>query len=216
MKEYVVYIHLNKSNNKPYIGITCASNINMRWKHGKGYKACNPHFKQAIQKYGWDGFHHIIYRTQLGEQEAKDLERRLIYLFRADDKRFGYNGTKGGDGCDKGKNCYDADVYREKHKLYARKQRAEHPERFRESSKKYYNNNKEKCKAAQKKWREAHREERREYHNKVAMEWRENNRDKIHEAIRKYKEKFRAEHGMCPEAWRRKQKREALKKGNNT
>jgi hypothetical protein len=51
---YSVYKHTNKYNNKIYIGITKQNPIK-RWANGKGYKI-NSHFRNAIEKYGWDNF----------------------------------------------------------------------------------------------------------------------------------------------------------------
>ena len=53
-----IYLHRNKINNKVYIGQTIQS-PEERWKNGNGYKGCY-YFYNAIQKYGWDNFEHII------------------------------------------------------------------------------------------------------------------------------------------------------------
>lgn len=76
---YCVYIHLNKINNKSYIGITCQNPL-IRWQGGRHYKTC-PHFNRAIQKYGWNNFEHFIFQDNLTQQKANDIERLLIKLF---------------------------------------------------------------------------------------------------------------------------------------
>jgi group I intron endonuclease len=93
---YYVYIHVNKSNSKRYVGITCQQ-PNNRWKNGNGYKS-SPHFYNSILKYGWDNFDHLIIAEQLSEEEAKTMEKQLIKQFNTLDKNYGYNQTEGGEG----------------------------------------------------------------------------------------------------------------------
>lgn len=92
---YKVYIHINKLNNKKYIGITCQNNINNRWKNGNGYKRC-PRFYNAIQKYGWDNFYHLILAEDLNKEEAEKIEIYLIDLLKTNNSKYGYNLQKGG------------------------------------------------------------------------------------------------------------------------
>ena len=92
---YTVYCHENKKNGKLYFGITKTS-VRRRWSKGKGYK--DQHlFGRAIEKYGWDGFEHIILFTGLTEYEAKQMEMDLIREFHTQDPSKGYNITDGGD-----------------------------------------------------------------------------------------------------------------------
>lgn len=94
---WTVYVHTNMVNGKMYVGITSES-VNRRWRNGKGYKAGV--FKNAIQKYGWDGFEHEVVSENLTESEAKAFEITLIReLDTHVDNRNGYNCTEGGDGC---------------------------------------------------------------------------------------------------------------------
>lgn len=51
-RNYSVYMHKNKTNEKVYIGIT-GRKSEKRWLNGHGYKN-NIHFNKVIQKYGWD------------------------------------------------------------------------------------------------------------------------------------------------------------------
>lgn len=94
VKTWIVYKHISPSG-KIYAGITSKSNPNDRWNNGKNYVACK-HFYNAIIKYGWDNFQHIIINSGLAEKVAKDLERKLI----KDYKKLGisYNITNGGEG----------------------------------------------------------------------------------------------------------------------
>lgn len=91
-----VYVHINKTNSKKYVGIT-SQKVEYRWNHGRAYTR-NPHFKSAIQKYGWDGFEHIVLYDSLTEHEAKAKEIELISKWQTRDRRFGYNSTAGGEG----------------------------------------------------------------------------------------------------------------------
>lgn len=92
---YTVYCHENKANGKLYFGIT-KGKTRKRWCNGKGYKTQHL-FGRAIEKYGWDGFEHIILFTGLTEDEAKQMERDLIREFHTQDRDKGYNITDGGD-----------------------------------------------------------------------------------------------------------------------
>ena len=94
-KEYYVYKHTNKTNGKVYIGIT-SQKQNRRWQNGKGYKD-NFHFNRAINKYGWDGFDHLVLVRGLTKDEAKWLEIQLIAAYDSTNREKGYNISKGGD-----------------------------------------------------------------------------------------------------------------------
>lgn len=94
MKTYTIYCHKNKINGKMYFGQTCRV-PEKRWNNGKGYIGC-PAFYNAIKKYGWDSFEHIIMFTGLTKIQADYYERYLIRIYRAMDCRFGYNCNPGG------------------------------------------------------------------------------------------------------------------------
>lgn len=93
---WCVYAHINKANLKMYVGIT-SQGIYKRWKKGYGYRS-SPHFWSAIQKYGWDGFYHIVLSDGLSEDEAKYSEKYLIKELSLRNSDVGYNQTDGGDG----------------------------------------------------------------------------------------------------------------------
>ena len=99
-KDYTVYIHTNKINKKCYIGIT-NRDAEKRWKNGKGYLETKkngefnqPKFANAILKYGWENFEHIIWAIGLSKEEACRAEQLLISLWDSIDN--GYNILKGG------------------------------------------------------------------------------------------------------------------------
>ena len=95
-KNYTVYKHI-APNGKIYIGQTGQKNPKRRWQKGEGYKP-NTHFYNAIQKYGWDNFEHVIIADGLTKKEADWLEKYLIAFYETTDRTKGYNNTKGGDG----------------------------------------------------------------------------------------------------------------------
>lgn len=103
-KKWSVYIHTNKINNKVYVGITSWSPKDRWGYNGNRYsKEEQSVFYRAIQKYGWDGFEHIIFAEDLTEAEAKHMEILLIALYKSNCRRYknpsyGYNMTDGGDG----------------------------------------------------------------------------------------------------------------------
>lgn len=93
MKYFAVYMHINNVNGKKYIGITCQK-PEQRWRKGKGYK--NGHFKNAIDKYGWDNFEHIILYENLTKEEASKKEYELIKKYDTTNPSKGYNSCDGG------------------------------------------------------------------------------------------------------------------------
>lgn len=92
---YIVYGHENLLNSKIYIGITKFSNPNKRWLNGKGYRKTSIFYK-AIEKYGWEGFSHIILNENLSKEEAMTIERTLIKKYK--DLGLSYNIGEGGEG----------------------------------------------------------------------------------------------------------------------
>lgn len=94
MNNHTIYIHINKINKKVYIGQTC-QNPKKRWENGKGYDSC-PRFYNAILKYGWDNFEHIILFENLSLQQANQKEKELIKKYNSTDEKYGYNITSGG------------------------------------------------------------------------------------------------------------------------
>ena len=94
MDNYTVYMHRNKTNGKVYIGQT-KQKPEKRWENGKGYETSN-RFYNAILKYGWDGFEHIILYSNLTQEEANALEEELITQYHSQDEQYGYNIKAGG------------------------------------------------------------------------------------------------------------------------
>ena len=101
--DFKVYMHINKINNKKYIGVTSLE-LHRRWGYnGEGYLHKNkdgeytqPLMARAILKYGWDGFDHEVIAEGLTEEEANKLEKSLIDEYKTNDPNFGYNIREGG------------------------------------------------------------------------------------------------------------------------
>ena len=96
-------MHKNKINDKVYIGITSRDTKDRWGLNGSGYGEQQIAFKNAIDKYGWDGFEHIIIAENLTQQEASEMEISLIDMYKSNCRRYynpsyGYNMTDGGEG----------------------------------------------------------------------------------------------------------------------
>ena len=111
---YTVYMHKNKINGKVYIGIT-KQKINSRWRKGKGYKNCK--FRNAIDKYGWDNFEHIILFEHLSKENACNKEIELIKKYNSNNRNFGYNISTGGDSGSIGTHRKMTDKHKEKDRI---------------------------------------------------------------------------------------------------
>lgn len=96
MTDWCVYMHVNRANQKKYIGIT-KQRPDRRWQNGYGYRD-SPRFFNAIEKYGWDGFTHEILFTHLTADEAAKKEIELIAKYQTLNPEHGYNLDPGGGG----------------------------------------------------------------------------------------------------------------------
>lgn len=110
MKTFILYKH-TCPNGKCYIGITSYKNPNQRWRNGTAYisKDHNTKWSSAIIKYGWENITHEILYDNLSKDEACQLEKDYIQLYK--DKGLSYNMTEGGDGI----NGYKFTVEQRKH-----------------------------------------------------------------------------------------------------
>lgn len=91
---YKIYIHKLKKDNRVYIGIT-KQRPKKRWQNGLGYKHSS-YFYNAIKKYGWENFEHIILFENLTKEEAENKEKKLIKLYKSNIKGYGFNINEGG------------------------------------------------------------------------------------------------------------------------
>ena len=104
---YCVYAHVNKTNGKMYIGITCR--LEHRWSANGYYYQPSTKFYRAIQKYGWDNFDHIVLIDGISESMAYIYEEQLIVKY--DTQNNGYNILPGGQcGGKIGKKVYQYDL----------------------------------------------------------------------------------------------------------
>ena len=92
---YTVYKHTNLKNGKIYVGIT-QQKAEKRWERGHGYQR-QPHFRDAIKKYGWDNFKHEILFENLSKEEAIEKEIELIRQYNSNNRKYGYNILSGGE-----------------------------------------------------------------------------------------------------------------------
>jgi hypothetical protein len=100
-----VYVHINKINGKIYVGRTKRNPEDRYGVNGACYlrrdknsgKYLQPLFANAINKYGWDNFEHVIVASNLTEEESRNFEKLLINALRSNEKEFGYNMTEGGE-----------------------------------------------------------------------------------------------------------------------
>ena len=91
--DYIVYAHLNTVNQKRYIGIT--NNPKQRWSANGAHYKDSPKFWNAIVKYGWNKFEHIILESGLTQEEAR--QREIMYIKTYNTISCGYNISAGGD-----------------------------------------------------------------------------------------------------------------------
>lgn len=93
---YCVYMHINKINGKRYIGQTKRNPTSRFGRNGSNYHKC-PYFYNAIKKYGWNNFEHIIIQDNLTREQANLLEEINIATYNTTNDSFGYNLKAGGD-----------------------------------------------------------------------------------------------------------------------
>ena len=108
---FCVYMHNNKINNKKYIGQSC--NVKERWGSNGVHYQGSSRLWNAIQKYGWDNFEHIILKQDLTSDEANDYEKYYIQKYNTTNPDYGYNIVNGGQN---GERPYVSEYLKEKWK----------------------------------------------------------------------------------------------------
>ena len=91
---YCLYAHINPINDKVYIGIS--KDVKKRWA-GKihAYKHSSL-IQNALKKYGWDNFIHVVICDGLTFEEACKKEQQWIFAYKREG--MSYNITNGGEG----------------------------------------------------------------------------------------------------------------------
>lgn len=90
---YTVYMH-RLFDCRVYIGIT-GRDVSVRWYSGSGYSG-QPRFYNAIKKYGWDAFEHVVLFEGLSREDAENMEIELIRKYRSTERGYGFNAANGG------------------------------------------------------------------------------------------------------------------------
>lgn len=96
---YCVYMHVNKTNGKKYIGMTM--DVKRRWRlceYKPDGKQNERPFYNALLKYGMNGFEHIILADNLSFEKACEVEIECIAKHETTNRRKGYNVAPGGNG----------------------------------------------------------------------------------------------------------------------
>ena len=100
------FIYLITCNGKYYVGQTAQNNkysrVSDHVRYGSG-KSCNPgdnpHLYNSIKKYGIENtLFKVIDTTATSQIELNKLEQKYIKHYKCDDREYGYNKTKGGEG----------------------------------------------------------------------------------------------------------------------
>lgn len=94
-----IYKITNKVNGKVYIGKS--KDIKARWKkHIQRSKTSYLHLYSAMRKYGLENFSfEVLFETARNDRLMDFWEVAMIAEYQAMNKNFGYNNTRGGDGC---------------------------------------------------------------------------------------------------------------------
>jgi len=99
----LIYMYISPSGKK-YIGQTI-NERNRKSQHKVKTSRSKTYFGKAIRKYGFENFEYkvlIKFKPNIDKIKLKrilnKLEQRYIKLYKSDEREFGYNLNKGGDG----------------------------------------------------------------------------------------------------------------------
>jgi len=96
----LIYKATNLLNNKIYIGQTRQKLYERKSKHKRNALKSkrNTYFYNAIRKYGWRNFKWEILGYTYSKEELIKCEIEGIKFYNSNNKIYGYNSTKGGEG----------------------------------------------------------------------------------------------------------------------
>lgn len=94
----LIYIAINKSNKKIYVGQTVGSLANRKKSHMYEARArrINSYFHNALRKFGRGKFDWLVIRECKDQKELDIWEKIYIEVFNSQNKKYGYNLTDGG------------------------------------------------------------------------------------------------------------------------
>lgn len=133
-KNYCVYVHTNKINNKKYVGIT-RQEPKQRWSC---YRKSSLIWR-AFDKYGRENFDSQVIVQNLAKEEAESLEIYFIATYHSLSTEWGYNIERGGSAPGKMADCQKkrcSEVFKEYYSDV--KHREESSKRMKEYWEKHY------------------------------------------------------------------------------
>lgn len=95
----IIYKVTNIQNHKCYIGKSKTSMEGRQWWHlNQARRNSKTHFHCALRKFGPQNFKWEIIGTCNSIEELNEAEKCCIVFFNSNNRIYGYNMTKGGDG----------------------------------------------------------------------------------------------------------------------
>lgn len=91
---YTIYCH-TCPDGKKYIGMT-SMRLCERFGKGRFYQETS-RFGIAIKEFGWENIEHEVLESGLNFEEACDMEKHYIKLYKTTETDFGYNMAEGGN-----------------------------------------------------------------------------------------------------------------------
>jgi group I intron endonuclease len=92
----IVYLLLNRKNNKAYIGQHHGHTLSKRWNKQLNNVKVNSHLSHAIEKYGPTSFTRKILCHASCQEELDLLEQFWIAAYHSTNPKYGYNKQSGG------------------------------------------------------------------------------------------------------------------------